>query len=78
MSTFTSDLLTLLTERGYIHQVTDAGAFPIRKMPVRVARLERLSHDVMGITLQLPAGRTPLQAMLTVNSLPSPQATSVP
>ena len=36
-------------------QVTDAGAFPIRKMPVRVARLERLSHDVMGITLQLPA-----------------------
>ena len=26
MSTFTSDLLTLLTERGYIHQVTDAGA----------------------------------------------------
>ena len=36
-------------------QVTDAGAFPIRKMPVRVARLERLSHDVMAITLQLPA-----------------------
>jgi CDP-4-dehydro-6-deoxyglucose reductase len=36
-------------------QVTEAGAFPIRKMPVRVAKLERLSHDVMGITLQLPA-----------------------
>jgi CDP-4-dehydro-6-deoxyglucose reductase len=36
-------------------QVTDAGAFPIKKMPVRVARLERLSHDVMRITLQLPA-----------------------
>ena len=36
-------------------QVTDAGAFPVRKMPVRVAKLERLSHDVMGITLQLPA-----------------------
>jgi CDP-4-dehydro-6-deoxyglucose reductase len=31
-------------------QVTDAGAFPIRKMPVRVARLERLSHDVMGLS----------------------------
>ena len=36
-------------------QVTDASAFPIRKMPVRVARMERLSHDVIGLTLQLPA-----------------------
>ena len=36
-------------------QVTEAGAFPVRKMPVRVARMERLSHDVMGLTLQLPA-----------------------
>ena len=36
-------------------QVTEAGAFAVRKMPVRVARLERLSHDVMGVTLQLPA-----------------------
>jgi len=36
-------------------QVTEAGAFPVRKMLVRVAKLERLSHDVMGITLQLPA-----------------------
>lgn len=36
-------------------QVTDEGAFPIRKMPVRVAALDRLSHDVMGLRLQLPA-----------------------
>lgn len=36
-------------------QVTDEGAFPIRKMPVRVASLERLTHDVMRMQLQLPA-----------------------
>ncbi len=36
-------------------QVTDEGAFPIRKMPVRVAALQRLSHDVIGLRLQLPA-----------------------
>ena len=36
-------------------QVTDEGAFPVRKMPVRVAALERLSHDVMRMELQLPA-----------------------
>jgi CDP-4-dehydro-6-deoxyglucose reductase len=36
-------------------QVTQAGAFPVRKMPVRVAALERLSHDVIGLRLQLPA-----------------------
>lgn len=36
-------------------QVTEAGAFPIRKMPARVSALERLSHDVMLIRLQLPA-----------------------
>jgi len=36
-------------------QVTQAGAFPIRKMPARVNALERLSHDVMLIRLQLPA-----------------------
>ncbi len=36
-------------------QVTDAGAFPIRKMPARVSALERLSHDVMLVRLQLPA-----------------------
>ena len=36
-------------------QVTEAGAFPIRKMPSRVTALERLSHDVMLVRLQLPA-----------------------
>ncbi len=36
-------------------QVTQAGAFPIRKMPARVNALQRLSHDVMLIRLQLPA-----------------------
>jgi len=41
-------------------QVTEAGAHPIRKMPVRVLALTRLSHDVMGLRLQLPAGE-PLQ-----------------
>ena len=41
-------------------QVTEAGAFPIRKMPVRVLALTRLSHDVMLLKLQLPAGE-PLQ-----------------
>jgi CDP-4-dehydro-6-deoxyglucose reductase len=36
-------------------QVTEAGAFPIRKMPARVSTLERASHDVMVIRMQLPA-----------------------
>ena len=36
-------------------QVTDESAFPIRKMPVRVTSLQRASHDVMVIHLQLPA-----------------------
>ena len=36
-------------------QVTDESAFPIRKMPVRVTSLQRASHDVMVIRLQLPA-----------------------
>ena len=36
-------------------QVTQADAFPVRKMPVRVAALERLSPDVMRVLLQLPA-----------------------
>jgi CDP-4-dehydro-6-deoxyglucose reductase len=36
-------------------QVTHAGAFPIKKMPARVAALEKLSPDVMRIKLQLPA-----------------------
>ena len=41
-------------------QVNAAGAHPIRKMPVRVTSLTRLSHDVMQLRLQLPAGE-PLQ-----------------
>jgi CDP-4-dehydro-6-deoxyglucose reductase len=36
-------------------QVTEAGAFPIKKMPVRVSALERASHDMMVLRLQLPA-----------------------
>jgi CDP-4-dehydro-6-deoxyglucose reductase len=36
-------------------QVTEEGAFPIRKMPARVAALERLAGDVMRVRLQLPA-----------------------
>ena len=36
-------------------QVTEAGAFPIKKMPVRVNSLERVSHDVVVMKLQLPA-----------------------
>lgn len=36
-------------------QVTEEGAYPIRKLPVRVAALQPLSHDVMHMRLQLPA-----------------------
>jgi CDP-4-dehydro-6-deoxyglucose reductase len=36
-------------------QVTDESAFPVKKMPSRVALLEKLSHDVMLMRLQLPA-----------------------
>ena len=36
-------------------QVTDESAFPVKKMPVRVAGLEKLAHDVMRVRLQLPA-----------------------
>jgi CDP-4-dehydro-6-deoxyglucose reductase len=36
-------------------QVTEAGAFAIKKMPVRVASLVKKSDDVMVIQLQLPA-----------------------
>ncbi len=41
-------------------QVNEAGAHPIRKMPVRVTALTKQSHDVMLVRLQLPAGE-PLQ-----------------
>jgi CDP-4-dehydro-6-deoxyglucose reductase, E3 len=36
-------------------QVTEAGAFAVKKMPVRVSALERQSADVMLMRLQLPA-----------------------
>jgi len=36
-------------------QVTEAGAFPIKKMPVRVNTVSRVSHDVVTLKLQLPA-----------------------
>ncbi|WP_180683497.1 CDP-6-deoxy-delta-3,4-glucoseen reductase [Tepidicella baoligensis] len=39
-------------------QVTEAGAFPIKKMPVRVTSLHKVSHDVMIVKLQLPANDT--------------------
>ncbi|MBC7435141.1 MAG: CDP-6-deoxy-delta-3,4-glucoseen reductase [Bdellovibrionales bacterium] len=39
-------------------QVTDESAFPIRKMPSRVSLLEKKSHDVMLVRLQLPANDT--------------------
>ncbi|HSI54810.1 MAG TPA: CDP-6-deoxy-delta-3,4-glucoseen reductase [Ramlibacter sp.] len=39
-------------------QVTDESAFPVRKMPSRVLSLEKKSHDVMVIKLQLPANDT--------------------
>ncbi|MBC7437302.1 MAG: CDP-6-deoxy-delta-3,4-glucoseen reductase [Bdellovibrionales bacterium] len=39
-------------------QVTDESAFPIKKMPSRVTALEKKSHDVMVIRLQLPANDT--------------------
>ncbi|RYY64168.1 MAG: CDP-6-deoxy-delta-3,4-glucoseen reductase, partial [Comamonadaceae bacterium] len=39
-------------------QVTDESAFPIKKMPSRVLALEKKSHDVMIVKLQLPANDT--------------------
>ena len=36
-------------------QVTAEGALPVKKMPVRVASLEKKSHDVVALKLQLPA-----------------------
>jgi CDP-4-dehydro-6-deoxyglucose reductase, E3 len=39
-------------------QVTDESAYPVKKMPVRVASLEKKSHDVMQVRLQLPAADT--------------------
>ena len=39
-------------------QVSQAGAFPIKKMPTRVSLMEKKSPDVMLIRLQLPANDT--------------------
>jgi CDP-4-dehydro-6-deoxyglucose reductase, E3 len=39
-------------------QVTSADAFPIKRMPSRVISMEKKSHDVMVIQLQLPASDT--------------------
>ena len=39
-------------------QVTSADAFPIKRMPSRVISLEKKSHDVIVIKLQLPASDT--------------------
>ncbi|MCY7369677.1 MAG: CDP-6-deoxy-delta-3,4-glucoseen reductase [Polaromonas sp.] len=36
-------------------QVTDESAFPVKRMPARVASLVKASHDVMLLRLQLPA-----------------------
>ena len=38
--------------------VTDEGAYPVKKMPARVAALQKVSHDVMVMRLQLPAAET--------------------
>jgi CDP-4-dehydro-6-deoxyglucose reductase len=40
-------------------QVVEVGAFPIKKMPVRVVSLEKKSSDVMLVKLQLPANDVP-------------------
>lgn len=39
-------------------QVTEANAFPVKKMPARVSLLQKVSHDVMVLQLQLPANDT--------------------
>jgi hypothetical protein len=43
-------------------QVTDESAFPVKKMPSRVLSLEKVSHDVMVVKLQLPANRDSVPA----------------
>ena len=39
-------------------QVTEAGALPVKRMPSRVTFMEKKSHDVMMLRLQLPANDT--------------------
>lgn len=36
-------------------EVLAAGEYPIKKMPTRIAAMDRVSHDVMILSLQLPA-----------------------
>lgn len=36
-------------------EVLGVGEFPVKKLPSRVMKLEQVTHDVMAITLQLPA-----------------------
>jgi CDP-4-dehydro-6-deoxyglucose reductase len=36
-------------------EVTGVGEFPIKKLPTRVAKLDRVADDVMVVSLQLPA-----------------------
>jgi len=36
-------------------EIVADGDYPVKKMPSRIAKLEKLSHDVMLIALQLPA-----------------------
>ena len=38
-----------------VREVAGVGDFPVRKMPSRVSRLDRVTDDVMILTLQLPA-----------------------
>ncbi len=39
-------------------QVTEVGALPIKKMPARVANINRISDDIMVLRMQLPANDT--------------------
>jgi len=36
-------------------EILDSSEYPVKKMPSRIAKLEKLSHDVMLVALQLPA-----------------------
>jgi CDP-4-dehydro-6-deoxyglucose reductase len=36
-------------------EIVSSGDYPVKKLPCRIAKLEKLSHDVMLIALQLPA-----------------------
>jgi len=38
-----------------VREIVASGDYPVKKMPTRVAKLEKLSDDVMLIALQLPA-----------------------